>query len=123
MGKNMNRSVTCTALMLCLVVAAESNAEQIKREDLPALLSDCDQARQAKLKPARENQIAKCLERGKQAEYCERRYRDYGERVHRLNSDNVTGLFWDLPICEKAIAAQRYFGRNPAQDTFEYQPR
>ncbi len=105
-----------------LMISADSAAERVARGQLSGLLADCDKARQSRLEPIRREKIAACQERGKQKSYCEHRYQDYGERGFRIASDNVIGLFWDLPICEKAIAAERYFARNPRAQEFDYQP-
>ncbi len=116
------RHVLSLIVTLSLLHPATASAESVSRDQLPNLLAQCQQARQTKLAPLRRSQIERCIQRGLQAEHCEQRYRDYGERIQRQGSDNVIGLFWDLPECEKAIAAERYFAQNPAKDRFDYTP-
>ncbi len=109
-------------LLAGVLGAAGAGAETITRDQLSTLLADCNRARQEKLTVAQDAQIKACVERGWQLDYCEHRYEHYGERIERPNTTNVVGLFWDLPICEKAIAAERYFAIHPAKQTFEYIP-
>lgn len=117
------RPVLMLSVILWFLHPLVTAAETLHRDQLGALLSQCQQAREQKLAPLRAEQIEKCLARGRQQDYCERRYQEYGERIVRPSSENTVGLFWHLPECEKAIAAERYFGRNPSQEQFEYSPR
>lgn len=115
------RSVTpaCrVALAAMLLVSLAAQAETVKRSELDGLLSSCDSQRQAKLKPHRDAKVAECIDDGKQREYCQQYYADYGERMHRRGPGSTVGAFWNIPICEKAIAAERYFGMNPGKKTF-----
>lgn len=118
-------SIDCrqTLLGLALVlIGVPSQAETIARSELDGLLAECDRQRQAKLKPHRDAKIAECVDKGKQQDYCQRYYADYGERIQRSGPGSTVGAFWNLPVCEKAIAAERYFGKNPGKRSFDYTP-
>ena len=97
----MTYLLLAVTLVSCLI-AAPVNADDRKarQQELDAA---CESARQEKLAPLREKYIRECVEvQGKDQEYCERFYRDYGER-----SGNRPAFFYDLPECEEAWAFKR----------------
>src|SRR5437868_7811159 len=61
------------------------------------LESKCEQAREAKLKPLRDAEIAKCkASKRNDPEYCERYWRDYGAAMHLPNGATKPRMFDDL---------------------------
>jgi hypothetical protein len=101
----MRRSMAATALLLIFaspLPAADprAQAEQMDRQ--------CEAAREARIKPRREMEIAKCkTEQGKDPGYCERFWSDYGNAVRQPNGKMRPRLFDDLPECVAAREAWR----------------
>lgn len=92
-------------------------AEEIHRDQAEALMAQCQEERQAHIAPLRDEAIELCVTEGRgDREYCERYNRDFGER----SAHGAPAMFWDLPSCVKADAAQRYFRMNPGRKTFNY---
>lgn len=111
------RSLLLTTLLLT-TVSMTATAEEIHRDQMEALMATCQADRQLNIEPLRQEAIENCIDGGRgDREYCERFNRNYGERV----ANQPRGMFWHLPSCEKAVAAERYFRMNPARDTFTYQ--
>ena len=107
------------ALVLASGLGAPTLALEVHRDDVPDMMEGCQRERQRHLAPLREEAVERCVNRGVQSrEECERRNRDYGEHRRNANGDHMPGLFWDLPICQQADAADRYFRRNPRSQTF-----
>jgi hypothetical protein len=90
--------------MLCasgLVVADQAS-------DVAALESQCAAAREARIKPLRDAQVAKCkAERPSDPEYCERYWSDYGNAKRLSNGVMSPRMFDDLPICVSAFQARQ----------------
>jgi hypothetical protein len=88
--------------MPAVVMAADAESEVI------ALEQQCEVAREAKLKPMRDAEIARCkTEQGKDAAYCERYWSDYGAASRRPNGTVKPRLFDDLPECVRAFEARK----------------
>lgn len=103
---------------LSLLVAGASIAEEVHADQVEDLLAQCQAERQARIEPLRQEAIQSCVSDGRgELDYCERFYRDYGERT----AGGTPAMFWDLPICIKADAAERYFKMNPGSKRFNYQ--
>ena len=106
-------------LVLFSATAVPAAAVEVHRDDVPDMMEACQRERQRNLAPLREEAIERCVNRQMQSrEECERRNRDYGEVRRNANGSIMPGLFWDLPLCQQADAADRYFRRNPRRDTF-----
>ena len=106
-------------LAIALLLSGRAYAEDIARGDVDALMAECQTQRQANIAPLREEAIEHCIEnRRNDREYCERYNRNYGERTQ---GGTQRGLFWHLPACEKAVAAERYFRMNPGRQLFTYE--
>ena len=106
-------------LLFGLMLVPRAFAQEVSADEAVALMEECQRQRQENIAPLREEAIETCMtERGDDRETCERRNRNYGERTH---GGRQAGLFWDLPACEKAVAAERYFRMNPGQKTFTYE--
>jgi hypothetical protein len=94
-----------TALLL-LSLPAVVVADQLS--DVVALEAQCEQEREARIKPLREMEIAKCKADGhNDAAYCERYWKDYGNRIRTPNGTMTPRMFDDLPICVAAFEARK----------------
>ena len=101
--------MTAKRLMMCLLLScAGALAHGADEASVQALERQCEQAREAKLKPLREAEIAKCKADGRDNDgYCERHFRDYGNAVRLANGATRPRLFDDLPECVAAFKARR----------------
>jgi len=91
-------------------------AEDITRQRARELMQECQSERKRNIAPLKEQAINNCINnqnRGKDT--CEQYYRNFGERTE---GGRQTGLFWGLPICEKAFEAEKYFNMNPGKETY-----
>jgi hypothetical protein len=76
--------------------------------DVEALEAQCEQEREAMIKPLREMEIAKCkADSHNDPSYCERYWRDYGNAVRHSNGTMSPRMFDDLPICVAAFEARK----------------
>ncbi len=92
---------TITVLAMSGVVAADEASVR-------ALEQKCEAAREAKLKPLREAEIARCkAEKRNDAAECERFWSDYGNAVRMPNGTMQPRMFHDLPECLAADEARR----------------
>jgi len=92
---------------LCIVPGALIWAADISEADVKALEAKCEAAREARLKPMRESEIATCkAERGNDPAYCERFYRDLGDATRLPNGTMKPRMFDDLPECVAAHDAR-----------------
>ncbi len=62
-----------------------SIGEELKEADVKALETKCETAREARLKPLRDAEIAQCKSKEKRndPDYCDRYYRDLGDASRR----------------------------------------
>ncbi len=103
--------------LAALVAAAPATAEEVRRDQQEALMATCQADRQREIEPLRQEAIERCISDGRgDRDYCTRFNRNYGEHV----PNQPRGLFWHLPSCEKAVAAERFFRMNPGRDVFTY---
>jgi hypothetical protein len=73
-----------------------------------ALERKCEAAREAKLKPLRDAEIARCkTEQNKEAGYCERYWSDFGDAKRNPNGTMQPRMFSDLRECVAAEDARR----------------
>lgn len=90
-------------LMCVLTVDAAATDETIE-----ALEQRCEAAREAKIKPLREAEIAKCkADRRNDPAFCERYWRDYGDAGRTVDGRFRPRLFDDLPECVAAREARQ----------------
>ena len=76
--------------------------------DVAALEAKCEAEREAKIKPLRDAEIAKCkADRVNDPEYCERFWKDFGNSVRGANGATIPRMFGDLPICVAAFKARK----------------
>ncbi len=79
-----------------------------KASDVAALETQCEAEREARIKPLRDMEIAKCkADPNNDAAYCERYWKDYGNAVRGIRGGMVPRMFDDLPICVAAFKARK----------------
>ena len=100
----MNRFMLIVALG-ALAVSSLATADEA---EVQALQKQCEVVREAKLKPLREAEIARCKADPKSdANYCERYWSDYGDAKRLPNGTMQPRLFDDLSECVVAEDARR----------------
>jgi hypothetical protein len=99
----------CAPALLCLLMIAMPLPAQSEDDEaaVHAMEQQCEVAREAKLKPMREAEIARCKEEGKDPGYCERYWSDLGNAVRLPNGSMKPRMFDDLPECVAADEARR----------------
>jgi hypothetical protein len=81
-----------------------------RESDVVALETQCEAEREAKIKPLRDMEIAKCkADSHNDPAFCERFWKDYGNAVRAANGSMVPRMFNDLPVCVAALKARRDF--------------
>jgi hypothetical protein len=94
------------AALLVLVVPNTASAD--KAADVAALEAQCEQEREALIKPLREMEIDRCkADVHNDPAYCERYWKDYGNAVRRPDGTMTPRMFDDLPTCVAAFEARR----------------
>ena len=94
-------------------------AEEITREAATELTQECQAQREENIAPLREQAVEDCItNRRRDREYCESYNRTFGQRRAIGGGRTLPGMFWDLPVCLKADAAQRYFRANPGSQVY-----
>ena len=97
-------------IMMSVTVAllAASSIAVADEAEVKALEQACEAAREVKLKPLREAEIARCkAEPRSDPAYCERYWSDYGNAIRLPNGTMQPRLFDDLPECVTAAEARR----------------
>jgi hypothetical protein len=90
--------------------------EDINRQQASELMAECHAQRQQNIEPLKQEAIEDCINRQlKDAEYCERFNRNFGERSP---TGTRPAMFWDLPICQQALAADSYFKKYPGRQLY-----
>jgi hypothetical protein len=74
-----------------LVFSGLAFAEDITRDGALELMGECQKQRQENIAPQREQAIEDCITRG---------------------------LFWELPVCQQASAAEQFFRMNPSRQVY-----
>ena len=101
-AKTARIGLLLAGLLLAGVAAAD------KAGDVAALEATCESQREAKIKPLRDQEIAKCKADGRSdAAYCERYFKDYGNSMRTVKGGVVPRMFDDLPSCKLAFAAKK----------------
>jgi hypothetical protein len=94
------------ATMLVLGNPALVLADQAS--DVAALEAQCEAERDAKIKPLRDGEIAKCkADQHNDPAYCERFWKDYGNSMRGATGGTIPRMFSDLPICVAAFKARK----------------
>jgi hypothetical protein len=100
-----------TMAILCIAVLGSAAPAALLADaagDVAALEAQCAQEREARIKPLRDAEIAKCkADEHNDPAYCERFWASYGDAYRRPNGTLAPRLFDDLPICQKAYRARR----------------
>ena len=90
-------SSVLSALFLLSLPAAVV-ADQVG--DVVALEAQCEHEREVRIKPLREMEIAKCnADSHNDAAYCERYWKNYGNRIRTPNGTLTPRMFDDLRVC------------------------
>ena len=114
-GRIAVRRPGARSVALLLLLGMSSAVWADAASDLAKLDGQCEAAREAKIKPLRDAEIAKCkADARNDPDYCERYWRDYGNASRRANGTMTPRMFDDLPECvaaAKARAAQNQDGR------------
>jgi len=81
-----------------------------------------------KIKPLKDKLISDCLLKQKSLKHCNKYYRDYGENrsviLTTKEQDDlptrqaIPGLFWGIPICEKAQNIEKFFFMYPSKEIY-----
>jgi hypothetical protein len=103
---NLLIRTTLAVLLLALSVGAHAvdEAEVVKLEQ------QCEAAREAKIAPLREAEIAKCkADKHEDPAYCDRYWRDNGNPVRRPDGSMKPRLFHDIPECTVSWKAREDF--------------
>jgi hypothetical protein len=102
-----------------VAVSGFTAAEEVTRADPPALMSECQKQREENLAPLREQAIEDCVTgQGKDRAYCERFNSTFGNARPRAGGGMIPGMFWELPVCTQAVAAEQYFRKYPSKKTY-----
>jgi hypothetical protein len=76
--------------------------------DVEALEAQCEQQREARIKPLRDMEIAKCkADSDNDPGYCERYWKDYGNAMRKTKGGVIPRMFDDLPVCIAAFEARK----------------
>lgn len=95
-------------LLLALLAMAPMGMAVAEDQSVAELQLQCEQAREARLKPLRDAEIAKCkAERGRDPAYCERYWKDFGDASRLANGNMKARMFDDLPECVAALKAKQ----------------
>jgi hypothetical protein len=106
MRSQIRHGLSVLSALLLLSLPAVVVADQLS--DVVALEAQCEQEREVKIKPLREMEIAKCkADSHNDAAYCERYWKDYGNRIRTPNGTMTPRMFDDLPICVAAFEARK----------------
>jgi len=76
--------------------------------DVAALEARCEMEREAKIKPLRDAEVAKCkADQRNDPAYCERFWKDYGVAKRGANGGTIPRMFDGLPVCVAAFKARK----------------
>jgi len=105
-----------------LMLSGAVFAEEITPDGALELMEECQKQRQENIAPLREQAIEDCVaNKGRDREYCESFNRTYGNAMPRAGGGMIPGMFWELPVCEEAVAAEKYFKMNPSSRSYNSQ--
>jgi hypothetical protein len=118
---NLMSKSSCQILVAIITTALSglAAAREITREGAPELMEECQRQRQENIAPLREQAIEDCVSnRRGDREYCEHFNRTFGNARPRAGGGTIPGMFWGLPVCEQAVAAEQYFRMNPRRQIY-----
>ena len=106
--RNARRRGATPTVAVLLFLCASGAVIADQASEVAALESRCAAAREAKIKPLRDGEIAKCkAARQDDPAYCERYWSDYGNAKRLPNGTMSPRMFDDLPICVSASQARQ----------------
>ena len=116
----MNRSNgQILVAIITITLSGFSAANEITRDEALRLMEECQKQRQENIAPLREQAIEDCVtKQRKDRAYCERYNRTFGNARPRGGGGMIPGMFWELPVCEQAVGAERYFKMNPGRQVY-----
>ena len=95
-------------LPAALLLAPSIGVLADQTSDVEALEAQCEQQREANIKPLRDREIAKCkADANNDPAYCERYWKTYGNAVRTANGSMTPRMFNDLPVCLEAFKARK----------------
>jgi hypothetical protein len=113
------RNCKILVALVTLALSRFAAADEITQEGAVNLMEECQAQREQKIAPLREQAIEDCVSKKRRdRQYCESYNRTFGNAMARGNGTMIPGMFWNLPVCEKALAAQRYFRINPGRRVY-----
>jgi len=93
--------------------------EEITHDGVSELMEECQKQREGNIAPLREQAIEDCVtNRGRDRQYCERFNRTFGNARPSASGGMIPGMFWEIPVCEQAVAAEEYFKKNPSRRVY-----
>ena len=101
---------------ICLIVI--NSSVYATKSELQKLEKRCEDAREKKIAPLRQNAIEECIAKDRNMnkakkkeakERCERHYIDYGAAVRYKNVGGKERMFNDLPVCLEFYEAERKY--------------
>ena len=105
-----------------LILSGAAFAEEITPDGALELMEECQKQREENIAPLREQAIEDCVaNKGRDREYCESYNRTFGNARPRAGGGMIPGMFWGLPVCEKAVAAEKHFKMNPSSRSYNSQ--
>ncbi len=110
-GRSSWVASNCPVLTLAALLSLWGHAAIVAADpasDVAALEAQCEMEREAKIKPLRDMEIAKCkADRHSDPAYCERFWKDYGNSTRGANGVMVPRMFSELPVCVAAFKARK----------------
>jgi hypothetical protein len=104
---NMQR-LWWTSAVAMILLAPSAVVWADETSDVEALEAQCEQEREANIKPLRDMEIAKCkADTHNDPAYCERYWKDYGNAMRSSNGTMTPRKFDDLPDCVAAYKARK----------------
>ena len=107
-------------LLFCIITCSLASPVFAQSPSLDELQQRCDNAREEKIAPLRQEAIEECLtsnpRRRDVAEFCERFYSDFGQGGVTQTGHRRQPMFNDLPECQEFREAERQSrdsGRSP----------
>ncbi len=101
------KTILCVGAAL-LAGSASAAALADATSDVAAMEAQCEQAREAHIKPLRDAEIAKCkADAHNDPDHCEHFWATYGDAYRRANGTMAPRMFDELPICQQAVRARK----------------
>ena len=105
-SRTVGSGAIVAAVLIWLAPTALTFADQLN--DVEALEAQCEQEREARIKPLRDMEIEKCKEdKQNDPAYCERYWKDYGNSTRVARGGMTPRMFDDLPVCQAAFGARK----------------